>query len=333
MREILISGGAGYIGSFTANLFLSRGYSVTIIDNLSTGHAFAIPEKAEFIQAELLNKSDLSQHLASKRYSGLIHFAAKALVGESVSNPDLYYSNNAFGSINLFQIARSIGIKKIIFSSTAAVYGEPKSDLFETHVKAPVNPYGNSKLVVEHYLQDSSHAYGLRSIVLRYFNACGASADGCRGELHTPETHLIPLVVGAALGIYPELKVFGSDYQTPDGSAVRDYINVEDLAEAHLAAFEFLDSQKDGYFDAFNAGTGKGYSVLEVISAAQKVLGKEVPHSIAPRREGDPAVLVAKADKINKILGWSAKRLDLEQTIREVSIWMENNRNKFTSMR
>ena len=329
MNRILISGGAGYIGSFAANLFLSRGYAVSILDNLSTGHSFNIPKEAEFIEAELLDKTQLENKLTNKKFAGLIHFAAKALVGESVSNPDLYYLNNVFGSINLFRTARAIGINKIIFSSTAATYGEPKSELVETHPKLPVNPYGNTKLFVEHYLQDAAHAYGLRAIVLRYFNACGAAADSSRGELHVPETHLIPLVVGAALGIYPELKVFGSDYETPDGSAIRDYIHVEDLAAAHLAAFEFLESQQGGYFEPFNLGTGKGHSVLEVIKTAEKVLGKKVPHILAPRREGDPAILVARPDKVNKTLGWQAKHSDLAKTISEVAIWMENNRKLY----
>lgn len=329
MKKILISGGAGYIGSFTAELFISQGYEVTIVDNLSTGHQYAIPTKAKFIQAELLDKEKLQKSLSGNNFTGLIHFAAKALVGESVTNPDLYYSNNVFGSINLFQVARELGVKKIIFSSTAAVYGEPNSDLVETHYKNPVNPYGNSKLVIEHYLNDSSHAYATRAIALRYFNASGAASDGKRGEVHKPETHLIPLVIGAALGIYPEVKVFGSDYPTADGSAIRDYIHVEDLAAAHLAAFEFLDSQGDGYFAPFNVGTGKGYSVLEVINAAKKVLGIEVPHKLAPRREGDPAVLVAKVEKINEVLGWKAKRTDLEETLRGVVAWMESNRERF----
>jgi UDP-glucose 4-epimerase len=329
MKQVLISGGAGYIGSFTANLFIKSGYAVTIIDNLSTGHSYAIPKEAEFIQAELLDKPEILSKLASKKFVGLIHFAAKALVGESVADPDLYYLNNVFGSINLFQAVRTIGINKIIFSSTAAVYGEPKSELVETHEKSPVNPYGNTKRIVEHYLKDSTHAYGTRAIALRYFNACGAASDSKRGEVHKPETHLIPLVVGAALGIYPELKVFGADYNTPDGSAIRDYIHVEDLAAAHLAAFEFLDTQKAGYFEPFNVGTGKGHSVLEVVAAAKKVLGKEVPHKIVARREGDPAILVAKVDKINKILGWKAERTDLEQILSGVITWMEENREKF----
>lgn len=329
MKKILISGGAGYIGSFASSLFLSRGYDVTIIDNLSTGHRFNVPKGASFIEAELLDKADLQRKLSDGNYAGLIHFAAKALVGESVSDPDLYYLNNVFGSINLFQAARAAGISKIIFSSTAAVYGEPISELVETHQKLPLNPYGNSKLFVEHYLKDASSAYGLKAIVLRYFNACGSSSDSLRGELHDPETHLIPLVVGAALGIYPELKVFGSDYPTADGSAVRDFIHVEDLALAHLAAFEFLDSQSKTYFEAFNLGTGKGHSVLEVIQTAEKVLGKKVPYALSPRRSGDPAVLVAIPQKANKILGWQAQHTDLEQTIRQVSIWMDQNRNLY----
>lgn len=329
MEEILISGGAGYIGSFAANLFLSRGYSVTIIDNLSTGHSFALAKGAKFIEAELLDKNDLLTKLSNKKFSGLIHFAAKALVGESVSDPDLYYLNNVFGSINLLQVARSIGIKKVIFSSTAAVYGEPQGDLVESHAKVPVNPYGHTKLVVENYLSASAKAYGMRSIALRYFNACGASSDGLRGEVHKPETHLIPLVVGAALGIYPELKVFGSDYSTKDGTAVRDYIHVEDLAEAHFAAYEYLNKQHDGYSDAFNLGTGSGFSVLEVISAAEEALKLKVPHQISERRPGDPAILVAVVKKVNEVLGWKAKRCDLIETIRGVRVWMEGNRERF----
>jgi UDP-glucose 4-epimerase len=328
-KNVLISGAAGYIASFATRAFIKSGFNVTIVDNLSTGYAWNLNPQAEFIQAELTDLNDLQNKLSGKSFSGLIHFAAKALVGESVSNPDLYYDNNVFGSINLFKVARGLGVKKIIFSSTAAVYGEPKAELTEDHQKLPINPYGNSKLAVERYLQDSAFAYDQRAIVLRYFNACGALEDGSIGECHKPETHLIPLVVGAALGIYPELKVFGGDYPTPDGSAVRDYIHVEDLAAAHLLAFDSLDTRADGYFNVFNLGTGTGHSVLEVIKVAEAVMGKAVPHKIVDRRAGDPAILVANPSKIHKTLGWKAQKTDLKTTIEAVYKWMQTDPERF----
>ncbi len=327
-ERVLVSGGAGYIGSFACKLFLDRGAEIVVIDNLSTGYEWNIDPRAKFIKADLNDFEGLKSAINKEgEFTGLIHFAAKALVGESVSNPDLYYDNNVFGSINLFRAARQQGVKKIIFSSTAATYGEPFKELTEDHPKLPVNPYGNSKLAVERYLQDSSAAYGQRAIALRYFNASGAAEGGKHGEAHIPETHLIPLVVGAGLGIFPPVKVFGTDYPTADGSAVRDYIHVEDLAEAHFMAYKYLDQQQDGFFDAFNLGTGKGNSVLEVIKIASEVLGKEVPHELSARRAGDPAELVAKVDKVNSLIGWKARHTDLKKTIANVVIWMEGNRD------
>lgn len=329
MGTVLITGAAGYIGSFTANLFLSRGYRVLIVDNLSTGWKEALPKGADFLQLELLEPEKLRENLSKYRLEGLIHFAAKSLVAESVANPDLYFRNNVDGTRNLVGAVQTLGVEKIIFSSTAAVYGEPQRELSEDHPTLPVNPYGESKLRVEEFLAERAKQDTLKVICLRYFNACGASSDGLRGERHKPETHLIPLCVGAALGIYPPLKVFGSDYPTSDGSAIRDYIHVEDLAEAHLAAYKHLDSQSGVFFDVCNVGTGRGFSVLEVIASVERVVGKKVPREKAPRRSGDPAILVANSEKIQKLLGWRAARSELDEVVQGVNLWMSQHRELF----
>jgi UDP-glucose 4-epimerase len=317
--KILITGGAGFIGSFTADLFLKKGNDVTIIDNLSTGHLSAIPEGAEFINADITDYAAVIKAFRQKQFDGLIHFAAKSLVGESVKFPLKYYENNFVGTLNLVKAAIETDIKGLVFSSTAAVYGEPKAELNETHVRSPINPYGNSKLSVEYMIEDAASASKLHAISLRYFNACGCHAEGLKGEDHDPETHLIPLVVGAALGTRPPLQVFGEDYLTPDGTPVRDYIDVNDLAEAHFLALENCRKMENepGSFDAFNVGTGSGFSVKEVISTAEKVMARKVPHTVGPRRSGDPAKLVAATSKIKNELNWAPK-VSLEESIEAV---------------
>ncbi len=238
-------------------------------------------------------------------YYGVIHFAAKSLVGESVQQPGLYYQNNVVGSLNLVAACAESGTGNIVFSSTAAVYGEPQGELVEDHRKHPINPYGNTKLAVEKMLEDMAVASNgtLRAIALRYFNACGADSAGSRGEDHNPETHLVPIAIRAAMGLRGPMKVFGNDYPTKDGTAVRDYVNVHDLADAHIKALERCQ-QNVGPFEAFNVGTGKGNSVLEVIEAVQEVVDSPVPYSIGDRRAGDPAALVANSTKLQQTLGW-----------------------------
>lgn len=311
--HVLVTGGAGFIGSFTSDLLIKSGHKVTIIDNLSTGHLSTIPAGAQFFQADITDYSSMLKIFLKEKFDGLIHFAAKSLVGESVQFPLKYYENNFLGTLNLVKACKETAVTSIVFSSTAAVYGEPTQDLNEEHPKNPINPYGNSKLAVENLIKDvalsSENSTKLHCIALRYFNACGGHQEGEMGEDHEPETHLIPLVVGAALGKRPALQIFGNDYPTADGTAVRDYIDVRDLADAHLLALMRCSEQNSdtAYFEAFNVGTGLGNSVAEVIAAAEKVLKIKVPHQIGPRRPGDPAKLVANSLKIQSELTWKAK--------------------------
>ena len=301
---VLVIGGAGYIGSHAARALRSAGHDVIIFDNLSTGYE-VLASGFELVKGDVLDSAALNRVL--RRADAIMHFAAHAYVGESVTNPAKYFRNNVEGGLSLLNAAIESGVKKIIFSSTCAVYGEPsKVPIEENTPRQPVNPYGVSKLFFEQALEAYDRAYGLRYASLRYFNAAGADEGGEIGELHDPETHLIPLALRAAAGLGPQLQVFGSDYPTPDGTCVRDYIHVNDLASAHVKALDHLAAGKDSI--AVNVGTGEGYSVQQVISAVEEVTGKRVPHTIAPRRPGDPPALVANPAKAQSMLQWKATR-------------------------
>src|SRR5690606_33761513 len=301
--HILVCGGAGYIGSHMAQWLAEAGHSVTVLDNLSTGHRQAV-KWGELVEADLLDPASLERVFSARRFDAVMHFCARSLVGESV---------------------RHHGVERLVFSSTAAVFGNPVSELIdEDHPKAPINPYGASKLMVERILADAADAYGLRSVALRYFNAAGALPEHGIGEAHACETHLIPNVLKAALGGNAQLKVFGEDYPTPDGTCVRDYVHVQDLAQAHALALDYMEHKPGAH--AFNLGSGRGFSVREVIATASEVAGRGIPYEVAPRRAGDPAVLVASSERARRELGWAPAWTDLRAIIESAWGWHRDQR-------
>ena len=315
--RILVTGGAGYIGSHMVKMLAARGDEVTVLDDLSTGHADAV-RGAQFVQAELAG-SEALQTLEKNRIEAVIHFAAASLVGESVADPLKYYTRNVGGTLALLKAMREAGVSKLVFSSTAAVYGEPqRSPIDESHPTVPVNPYGSSKLAIERMLAECCAAYGLRAATLRYFNAAGADPQGELGERHNPETHLIPLVLRAAAQGKP-VAVFGNDWPTRDGTCVRDYIHVTDLCDAHVRALDWLS--RAGRYDCFNLGNGDGATVLEVIEAARRVTGRKITINHSPRRQGDPATLVADAGKARRALGWQPQRAAIETIVADAWRW------------
>jgi UDP-glucose 4-epimerase len=316
--RILITGGAGYIGSHAAKLFLSRGHEVWAYDNLSMGHRRAVPAD-RLIVGDLNEVPRLDHAMVERRIEAVVHFAASTSVGESVREPAQYYQNNIVNTLSLMECARRNGISRFVFSSTAATFGVPeKMPITEETPQRPINPYGASKLAVERILSDYARAYGWGYAALRYFNASGASADGQIGEDHDPETHLIPLAIFAATGKRKVIEIFGTDYPTPDGTCVRDYIHVDDLAEAHLLALERLGP---GVELRYNLGIGRGYSVREVIRTVAEVTGKTVPVKEGSRRPGDPPVLVASSEKIQRELGWRARYTDLAGIVQTAWSW------------
>lgn len=318
---VLVVGGAGYIGSHAARALRRVGHDVIVFDNLSTGHEF-LAAGFELVRGDVLDEEALARVLP--RVDAIMHFAAHAYVGESVTNPKKYFHNNVEGGLSLLNAALAAGVKRIIFSSTCAVYGEPaKVPIEESTPRQPVNPYGMSKLFFEQALEAYDRAYGFRYGSLRYFNAAGADESGEIGELHEPETHLIPLALRAAAGVGPELQVFGTDYPTPDGTCIRDYIHVNDLASAHVKALEHLAAGSASF--AVNLGTGTGASVQEVITAAEEVTGKRVPRRNVPRRAGDPPALVANPAKAQGLLGWKATR-GLRESVSTAWNWMQRGR-------
>ncbi len=317
--RIFVAGGAGYVGSHCVKHLVEAGHSVTVFDNLSGGHREAVIPPATLVQGDLSDRAILRQTFAEGRFDAAMHFAAFLNVGESVQVPLKYWQNNVCNTLNLLECMQSFDVRRFVFSSTCAVYGEPEDlPITENLPKAPINPYGNTKLAVEWVLQNCAAAWGLGAVALRYFNAAGAASDGRLGEDHDPEIHLIPLVLRVALGQRADIKVFGTDYPTPDGSCVRDYIHVEDLASAHLLAIEHC---RPGEFDAFNVGTGTGNSVLEVIAAARSVTGHEIPAVVTGRRPGDPPALYANADKLHHTLGWEPRYRNIEDTIASAWRW------------
>jgi len=314
--NILVTGGAGYIGSHTVHLLLQQGYDVTVVDNLSRGHRHNV-EPDRLREIDLTDSGALDRVFAERRYEAVIHFAAYIAVGESVRVPEVYFANNVGGSLSLLTAMVRSGVKRLVFSSTAAVYGMPaRVPIQEDFPFTPVNPYGESKVMVERLLHWFNQIHALRSISLRYFNASGADAESGLGEEHEPETHLIPLVLRAVLTGRPAT-IFGEDYPTPDGTCVRDYIHVNDLAQAHILALESLLAGSAS--DAFNVGTGSGYSVREVLSAVETVTGRKVPYVIGPRREGDPAELVADSTKLRRTLNWTPRYSGLREIV--ASAW------------
>jgi len=317
---ILICGGAGYIGSHMTRWLRSRGIRATVLDNLSTGHREAIGD-CRLIQADLLDPAALDAAFASESFDAVMHFCARSLVGESVAKPLEYYENNVTGTLNLLQAMRRHHVEKLVFSSTAAVFGRPVTErIDESHPTAPINPYGASKLMVEHILKDAAQAYGLRSVALRYFNAAGASEDASIGESHEPETHLIPNVIAAVSDVDGRrLQIFGDDWPTPDGTCIRDYVHVDDLAQAHWHALAYMDRHEGAH--TFNLGNGCGFSVKEVVQAVERISKRKVPYDIAPRRSGDPAVLVAASDRACAELGWRPTHTNLDDIIASAWQW------------
>jgi UDP-glucose 4-epimerase len=317
--RILVTGGAGYIGSHMVKLLVDTGAEVTVLDDLSTGHADAV-RGGRFVRGDIANKDETAKLLAERRIEAVVHFAAASLVPESVADPLKYYTRNVGGTAALLGAMRDAAVTKIVFSSTAAVYGNPERlPIDEDHPTRPVNPYGSTKLAVERMLADCSAAYGLQAASLRYFNAAGADAQAGLGERHDPETHLVPLVLQAASGRRSEISVYGHDYPTRDGTCVRDYIHVTDLCVAHLRALEWLTD--GGRYDCFNLGNGDGATVLEVLEAAKKVTGRNFKVKTAPRRAGDPPSLVADATKARRVLGWQPAHADIETIVRDAWRW------------
>jgi UDP-glucose-4-epimerase GalE len=316
--HILVTGGAGYIGSHAVKLFLARGHDVWVYDNLYAGHRAAVPAE-RLIVADLADLPRLDHAVLSNRIEACVHFAAYTYVGESVREPGKYYQNNLVNTLNLMECLRRNGVWRFIFSSTAATYGSPDViPILEDARQHPINPYGSSKLAIERALADYATAYGWGYTALRYFNAAGASPDGRIGEDHDPETHLIPLIIQTAMGQRPAIEIFGTDYPTPDGTCIRDYIHVDDLADAHLLALEHL---QQGQGACYNLGIGRGYSVREVIRAVEEVTGKKVNVKEGPRRAGDPPVLVASSEKIQRTLGWKPRYTELRAIIETAWNW------------
>jgi UDP-glucose 4-epimerase len=323
MATILVTGGAGYIGSHMALMLAERGHKVAVIDNLSTGFKNAVIS-GDLVVTDLANQPLLKECFAHYKFDAVMHFAASILTNESIKDPEKYYRNNIVASLSLLEVMRQFNVSRLIFSSTAAIYGEPKEALITIdHPKNPMSPYARSKLMFERMLQDYDRAYGLRSISLRYFNAAGADPDGRLGERHNPETHLIPIVLQTALGKKENIKIYGNDYDTPDGTCVRDYVHVVDLCEAHLLGLEaLLAGHPTG---AYNLGNGEGYSVLDVINAAREITGKKIETAECPRRADDSSCLVVDASIIKNKLHWQPKHPNLTDIIKHAWQW-ENKR-------
>ncbi|MGK7917114.1 MAG: UDP-glucose 4-epimerase GalE [Prochloraceae cyanobacterium] len=323
--KILVTGGAGYIGSHIVLALQRRGYQVLVLDNLVYGHRDIVEDllKAELVVGDTSDRQLLDQLFATRNISAVMHFAAYAYVGESVTDPAKYYHNNVVGTLTLLEAMLAAGSDKFVFSSTCATYGMPQTiPISETHPQAPINPYGASKLMVERMLEDFDRAYGLKSVIFRYFNASGADPSGLLGEDHTPETHLIPLILLSALGKRESIQIFGTDYPTRDGTCIRDYIHVSDLAEAHVLGLEHL--LQGGETETFNLGNGNGFSVREAIETARQVIGREITVVESSRRPGDPPILVGSSDRARKILGWQPQYADLGEIIAHAWQWHQH---------
>jgi UDP-arabinose 4-epimerase len=319
MKPVLVTGGAGYVGSHACKALAASGYLPVTYDNLVSGHRWAV-KWGPFEVGDIADKDRLAAVFAMHQPEAVLHFAAHIEVGESVADPGKYYRNNVVGTLSLLEAMREANIARIVFSSTAAVYGVPQaSSIPESHSLSPVNPYGRTKLTIEAMLRDFETAHGMRSVSLRYFNAAGADPEGETGEAHEPETHLIPLVLDAACGRRPHVDIYGDDYDTPDGTCIRDYIHVTDLAEGHIAALKHLTD--DGGSATLNLGTGRGHSVREVIEAAARATGVDIPVRITGRRSGDPPVLVADPSRARALLGWAAHYTALDEIVGTAAAW------------
>ena len=326
--RILVLGGAGYIGSHTALELVKAGNEVAIADNLVTGYRKAIPKGAKFYEGDLRDFDFLNKLFQQEKIDAVIHFAAYSLVGESVTNPLKYYDNNLYGTKVLLEAMVKNNVGKIVFSSTAATYGEPENiPILESDRTCPTNPYGETKLAMEKMFKWTAEAHGLRYVSLRYFNACGADESGTIGEAHNPESHLIPLILQVPNGKRETISIYGTDYDTPDGTCIRDYIHVTDLAQAHILAVQYLNN--GGESDIFNLGNGVGYSVREVIETARKVTGHPIPATETSRRAGDPARLVASSEKAKSVLGWKPVHDSLEEIIVSAWNWHKNHPNGY----
>lgn len=322
--KVMVTGGAGYIGSHAVRHLKNQGHTVVVLDNLHRGHRQAIPKDVELVDFDVRHTDAVTNALLHHEIECVMHFAAMAYVGESVTDPLTYYDNNTAGSVSLLRAMDTAGVKRLVFSSTCATYGQPEEvPIVETTHQSPINPYGWSKLFFERVLQDYANANPTFAYAaLRYFNVAGSAADGSIGEDHEPETHLIPVLLNAALGIVPKVTVFGDDYPTPDGTCIRDYIHVEDLVDAHEVVMNAL---VDGDQRYYNLGIGKGLSVNEVITAAKAVTGVDFTVEQGPRRAGDPPMLYANADKIKNELGWSAKHTDINEIVQTAWTWFKAN--------
>ncbi|HWP57777.1 MAG TPA: UDP-glucose 4-epimerase GalE [Candidatus Acidoferrales bacterium] len=322
--KILVTGGAGYVGSHTVKELARRGYDIVVYDNLSRGHRWAA-RWGELVVGELADGARLREVLAGQNIAAVLHFAALAYVGESVADPKRYYENNVANTLSLLNAMLAEKVNRFILSSTCAVYGNPREiPMTEEHPLAPVNPYGRTKLMVETILKDYDESYGMRHVNLRYFNAAGADPDGELGEDHDPETHLIPRVLMAAAGRLERVEVFGGDYPTEDGTCVRDYVHVSDLATAHVLALEWL--VQGGASETFNLGTGQGYTVMQVLERARRITGRPIPAVISARRPGDPAVLLASNEKAARVLGWKPRCRSLDEIIASAWSWHQKPR-------
>lgn len=325
--HFLVTGGAGFIGSHIVRALLKQGHTTVILDDFSTGHRWAT-QGQEVLEVDLKNLVALRTALAGRQFDGVFHFAAKSLVGESNQEPLKYYQNNVGGTANLLEVALDNGWTKCVFSSTAAIYGNPVTErIAEDHPKNPINVYGQTKLAMEQLLESTCKANAFSAVCLRYFNAAGAASDASIGEAHEPETHLIPNALKAASGTGQPLTIFGDDYPTPDGTCIRDYIHVEDLADAHIKAMDYL--QQHAGFSAFNLGNGQGFSVKEVFAACEAVVGADIPHTLGARRNGDPAILVADASKAGEILGWVPRQATIEGVVASAWAWEQTRRHQF----
>lgn len=328
MMNVLVCGGAGYIGSHTVYELIERGHSVVVVDSLIKGHKAAVHNDAKFYLGDIRDEDFMDRVFKENNIDAVIDFAAFSLVGESVNEPFKYYENNVYGTLKLLEAMERAGVKKIVFSSTAATYGEPENDIIvESDKTIPTNPYGETKLTVEKMLKWADNAYGIKFVALRYFNAAGAHISGKIGEDHSPETHLIPIILQTALGQREKMFIFGDDYDTPDGTCVRDYIHVTDLADAHIKALEKLFKTNES--GIYNLGNGKGFSVKEVIEKAKKVTGKDFKVEIEARRNGDPSTLIASSEKAIKELGWKPKFNTLDKIIETAWNWHKDHKNGY----
>lgn len=325
---ILVLGGAGYIGSHMVDRLVEAGRDVVVVDNLLTGHRQAVPASVPFYEVDIRDKAALNDVFTRENIDAVVHFAASSIVPESMANPLKYFDNNTGGMITLLEVMNEHDVKNIVFSSTAATYGAPQhSPITEAEPQVPVNPYGESKLQMEHIMHWADIAYGIKWVALRYFNVAGAKADGSIGEDHAPETHLVPIILQVAAGKRDKIQMFGDDYKTPDGFNVRDYVHVVDLADAHILALDYLAAGNDS--NQFNLGSSTGFSVKEVVEATRMATGQPIPAEVAPRRAGDPDSLVADSTKVREVLGWQPQYDDIQEIIKTAWQWTQTHPNGY----